>query len=485
MSSGNSFSDVGVWSYTLLIAMVLGSLLVANMVKRLVKPLRKSLIPVSVLAGILLLIASTLCKAISGEYLFNMPVFCSGSSRTGIESLEVLTYHCLAVGFIAMTLRKSKDKGGKGRTRDVFNTGLLTVNTYLMQSVLGLVITCIAAIALPALLRASGILLAFGYGQGTGQALNYGSIYEGYGFIGGKSFGLTVAALGFLSASFGGVIYLNSKRRKGTLKIRTQKSALNKDVVEDEGEIPMVESIDKFSIQIALVGISYLLCFLVMKILGNLVGEGLKSTIYGFNFLFGALMGVVVKAVISFLMKKNIIHRDYINNFLLNRIGGFAFDIMIVAGIGAIQLDLIQNYWFVLLLMGIVGAVSTYFYVHAVSYKLFPDYADEEFMVMFGTLTGTASTGVILLREIDPEFETPASENLVYQNFPAIVFGFPLMLIASFAPKSNTNTYIALGILVFAFIVLNILLFRRQLFGKKKAGSAESANGEETAPPKE
>ena len=36
----------------------------------------------------------------------------------------------------------------------------------------------------------SGLLLPFGFGQGTGQALNYGNIYEqDYGFDGGRSFG--------------------------------------------------------------------------------------------------------------------------------------------------------------------------------------------------------------------------------------------------------------------------------------------------------
>lgn len=44
---------------------------------------------------------------------------------------------------------------------------------------------------------------------------------------------------------------------------------------------------------------------------------------------------------------------------------------------------------------------------------------------MYGMLTGTASTGIILLREIDKDFKTPAADNLVYQNSPAIVFGFP------------------------------------------------------------
>jgi ESS family glutamate:Na+ symporter len=85
--------------------------------------------------------------------------------------------------------------------------------------------------------------------------------------------------------------------------------------------------------------------------------------------------------------------------------------------------------------------------------------------MMYGMLTGTASTGVILLREIDGDFKTPASDNLVYQNFPAIVFGFPMMLIATYAPK---QPLITLGILVLFFITMNIILFRSLIFRRKK-----------------
>jgi len=85
--------------------------------------------------------------------------------------------------------------------------------------------------------------------------------------------------------------------------------------------------------------------------------------------------------------------------------------------------------------------------------------------MMYGMLTGTASTGTILLREIDPEFKTPAADNLVYQNFPAIVFGFPMMLLATLAPKQPMLTWIIL--LVF-FIVMNIILFRSKIFKSKK-----------------
>ena len=79
-------------------------------------------------------------------------------------------------------------------------------------------------------------------------------------------------------------------------------------------------------------------------------------------------------------------------------------------------------------------------------------------------LTGTASTGVILLREIDGEFQTPAADNMVYQNFPAIVFGFPMMLLATLAPVKPVLTFV---ILVLFFLAMNILLFRSFIFKRK------------------
>jgi len=86
---------------------------------------------------------------------------------------------------------------------------------------------------------------------------------------------------------------------------------------------------------------------------------------------------------------------------------------------------------------------------------------------MYGMLTGTASTGIVLLRELDVEFKTPVSDNMVYQNFPAIIFGLPLMLIAAQAPENPVGTLL---IAVAFFAVLNIILFRAQIKGliKKK-----------------
>ena len=149
----------------------------------------------------------------------------------------------------------------------------------------------------------------------------------------------------------------------------------------------------------------------------------------------------------------------------MTRASNCCFDIMVVAGIAAIRLDLIDRYWGVLLILGMVGLAVTYVYNRVVVNVLFPHYKEEQFLAMYGMLTGTASTGIILLREIDGEFKTPVSENLVYQNFPAIVFGFPIMLLATLAPVKPLLT---LGLLMLFLVVMNIILFRAQIFGKKK-----------------
>ena len=92
--------------------------------------------------------------------------------------------------------------------------------------------------------------------------------------------------------------------------------------------------------------------------------------------------------------------------------------------------------------------------------------------MMYGMLTGTASTGIVLLREVDPKFETPASDNLVYQTLPAIVFGFPMMLLATLAPEKPILTFI---ILIAFFVVMNVILFRSKIFKRRKKSTLESA----------
>ncbi len=452
-----NFWDFSAWGSYSLIAVLLASLLVANVLKKSFKFLQASLIPTSVLGGLILVIVAGIYKAITGEVMFDTAFF----GGNGTANLELLTYHTLALGFIASAFKSSKGKLNKKRTGEIFNTGVTTVSTYLLQAVVGFGISLIAVYFISGFFGAAGVLLPFGYGQGTGQALNYGTIYENdFGFVGGKSFGLTIAAFGFISASFGGVIHLNILRKKGKIKtVKTEEGALSSEQIQSEGEIPMQESIDKLTVQIALIAVAYMLAYGLMYLLGNLL-PGMRSVIYGFNFLLGVIAATVVKTVMNLLKKAGAIKKEYTNDFLMTRVSNLFFDIMVVAGIAAIRLGALEKYWGVILIMGFAGLGITYVYNYIVAKTLFKDYPEEQFLAMFGMLTGTASTGIILLREIDGDFKTPAADNLVYQNFPAIVFGFPIMLLATLAPVKPTLTFI----LLFAFfVVMNIILFRKQI----------------------
>ena len=458
----SNFWDSSVWGPFNLFAMLLCSLMAASLIKKKFKILEESLIPTSVLAGTLLLIASAIYKLCTGLHMFESNFY----GGNGSTILEIITYHTLALGFIASTFTDSKNTLGKERQVEIFNTGLTTVSSYMIQAIGGMGFTMLLAKFLKDIFPVSGVLLCFGFGQGTGQAMNYGNIYETqYGFIGGKSFGLTIAAFGFLCASFGGVFYLNYLKKSGkadivikrNTTIRTAKNA-------DDDKVPVFESMDTLSVQLAFVMGAYLITYLCMLLLGNFL-PGLKAVIYGFNFLLGVLAATVTKSIVYKLYDKKILKKKYMNTFLMTRIRNFFFDIMVVAGIAAIQLNALGNYLWILILLGLIGLVLTYMYNHFVARVLFKDYSQEQFLGMFGMLCGTASTGIILLREVDPDFNSPVADNMVYQNFPAILFGFPLMILATMAPE---KPMMCMGILIAYFIVLNIILFRSKIFKKNK-----------------
>ena len=75
-------------------------------------------------------------------------------------------------------------------------------------------------------------------------------------------------------------------------------------------------------------------------------------------------------------------------------------------------------------------------------------------------------TGAILLREVDPKFETQASDNLVYHQPWAILFGFPIFLLLGVAPQSLGKCIMTLGICVVLLFALNLIVFRKSIFKK-------------------
>ena len=470
MTTGMNLWDGQVWSFVLTLSLLFAAMIAAAVLRNLFPFLRRALIPSSVLGGFLLLVVNFISKT-----AFHTPLYST-------NTLEILTYHGLGLGFAALSLRrKAKVTDARSKT-GALDTGITVVNSYLLQAVLGLLVT-LGCYYLIHSFFASGLLLPMGYGQGPGQAFNWGHTYEAsWGFENGTSFGLAVAAMGFVSASVGGVIHLNWLRRKGlyhgTLGEGTQED-LPLSAYADPNEIPLSESMDKFTVQLSLAFLAYALAYLFMMGVNKLLdpaGTGAKGIagtiqgmIWGFQFLFGSVFALLIKAVMNALKKKGVIRREYTNNFMQNRIAGFMFDLMVVASIAAIDLSAFRDHRFLLplTLICVLGAVGTYFYLRFVCRRVFPWFEHEAFLSLYGMQTGTASTGVILLRELDPRFETQASDNLVYQMPWAILFGAPMFLMIGVAPQSPGKAWMVLGICAALFVIFNVILLRKSIFKKK------------------
>jgi glutamate:Na+ symporter, ESS family len=441
-------------------------LLLSNVIRRKVKFLRKSLIPTAVLGGFVVLFIKEVNILPVGFF--------------SVTLMEVITFHMLAIGFISLALKSLSTQKKQNKIVAV-ESGLVIVGTYVIQAIVGLIVTITLALTFfgDVLIPGAGMLLPMAFGQGPGPAGNMGTVYaENSIFIGGKAFGLSMASLGFIWACVGGVLYLNYLVKKKKLTVADEETvsiAVTTHTVEESDEIPLSEAIDKFTIQICLVLLVYFVTYLFMKgfdvlVLNNVFGDfgtrSMRPLIWGFNFIWATLFALLFKQIFAKLRKVNIMQRRYPNDYMLNRIAGTAFDFMIIASIAAINISDLEGLWIPFIILTTVGGVVTFIYLKFIAKKVYPEYELEAFVSMFGMLTGTASTGIALLREVDPHYQTPASNNLVLGASSAIVFGFPLLMLVGLAYQSTSLAVITLVIVSLSFVVINVFLLRKYIFKK-------------------
>lgn len=454
-----------VWAFLVQFGLLLLFLMIGNILRRKVSVLRTAQVPSALLGGLLLLFVNLFVKQFEGALVDN-------------QVMQVITYHCLGIGFAAMSL-KSERSNHKTNPVQVMEFGALQGGAYMLQALVGLGITLIAFILTcesnNVISYICGLILPLAFGQGPGNALNWDINFTNTPaaqFAGNGSFGLSLASIGFVVASVLGVVYINIYKKRGTLFVRhgysVDESAFYK--YSNRQGIPDNESVDKFTLQAGFVALAYAISFVFMSILGSL-SNFTNSIAWGFNFLWASLAAMIIKSVVKQLHKTELMTREYINNYQMDRISGFAFDLMIVAGVTAIEINDIKKYIIPIVILSVVGALITSLYIRKVAKECFKGFEHEFFLLSFGTMTGTASNGMIMMKEIDPGLRTPASSLYILSNFPAMLMIAPLLFMLGFASKSLANALIAFTVFFALWGIYTIYLFRRRIFKKRYASS--------------
>lgn len=302
-----------VWAFMVQLGLLLIFLMLGNVLRRKIPLFRNCLVPSALLGGAALLVVDIICKQFDVVLVDN-------------RLMQVITYHCLAIGFAAMSL-KTERSTHKARRSQVVEFGALQGATYMLQAFVGLGITILLFLftrhGSQVISYICGLILPLAFGQGPGNALSWDINFTNTPatqFAGNGSFGLSLASIGFVVASVFGILYINIHKKRSGLCVRSAKSYEEPAApTPEEGELPDNESVDKFSLQVGFVAIAYAISFGFMCLLGAL-SDFTNSIAWGFNFLWASLAAMLIKFCVKNLRKSKLMHRKYINNYQMDRI---------------------------------------------------------------------------------------------------------------------------------------------------------------------
>lgn len=420
ISAGTFFLDFA-WMGVLLV--------IATYLRSKVSILQKYLIPANLLAGTLGLILGA-----------NMLGWIDLTS----ERLGTYVYHLLALLFIALGLRAPKSKMGLSSVK----FGLIFISVYLVQAIVGLLLAFLLIYTfMPDLFAGIGLLPPLAFGMNPGIAYTIGTNWEQFGFASGGIVGLTFSACGFLVAYTVGIWLVRRGIKKGRAAYINTTNELPDEVKkgildepranEDEKITTSPENIESFSFHIGLIGFTFILTYLVVILMEwGLVAVGAENevtTLWSFHFIIAAIVALFVRKILDATQASRLI-----DDVTMTRCSNLFMDFMIVASVAAISLVVVVQYWMPLLIISILVTFATWWVIQYMTNDAFQEFGFERFAAIFGNMTGTLQSALVLLRIVDSGMKSPASYNLVYGSGLALVFGFPLLILIN-APVHYFN----------------------------------------------
>ena len=261
------------------------------------------------------------------------------------------------------------------------------------------------------LTAATGFLAGFGFAFGPGQALSVGMSWQNdYGLPDCVSMGLAYAAAGFMVANFVGVPLANWGLRKGYATYGTKElsSDFLKGLRPEDKRVPACQltthsgNVDTFALHFAVAATVYGLGWIVCYVLKYFVlPPNYQTASFGFIYLYALFAGMIFRLVINHTAANAFYSDD-----AQNRILGTTIDYMIISALMAVSAATVMKYFIPFIL---VIAVCTLITLLGVLYlgRRVGSFGLERLLVVFGLVTGTAASGLALLRIVDSDFKTP------------------------------------------------------------------------------
>jgi len=277
-----------------------------------------------------------------------------------------------------------------------------------------------------------GAIIPVGFEGGHGTAGGLGPVFAEWNWEAGKDFALASATAGIIGAVVFGMILINWAERRG-YTVRRQKP---ENVPEDDtiAVIPVdrrpsagkltvsADAIESVTLHIAIVGGAVLIGLTIKNLLVSVAAATDSTTFIQIAGSFPLFPLCMIGGLIIQLFEDRYDKHKLIDLGLMRRIQNTALDFLVVAAIATIRIEVLKAFLVPFLIIVAAGILWNVFCVVVLARRVLPDAWFERSIAEMGQSMGVTATGLLLLRVVDPDYESPAvdafaSKQLLHEPF--------------------------------------------------------------------
>lgn len=395
-----------------------------------IKWLQNMLVPASVIAGLLgLLLGPHVLGSIAETYNWHLGQW----KLTGIPfSSEVGTYSSILIIVVFACMALADDFDVRKVNKSVAGFASYGVLMYGAQVALGMAFALLILGPVFGAPDTLGLMLFTGWAGGFGTAAAVGDVFAQNGDPSVASIAFTSATVGLLVGVVGGIILAKYGAKRGAAKAFRGMDSLPQDVrtgvLDANQKRPALGyhtfsggSVETLSFQVGVVAIVALLAYGTNKVLTTWF-PGLTFPLFALAFI----LGIIIRVLMNLTKTSHVIDSDS-----LRSVSGLATDLLIVCGIASIQPSFVAHHIGALAALFVFGLIVVVALGLGVAPRLMGEGWFERQLFTWGWATGSVSTGLALLRIVDPKLKSGTLEEFGYAYLPVV----PVEISAvSFAP---------------------------------------------------